>query len=135
MPFLRSSTQEKSTSEIFRCGYEKAANDKKVPYRVDSEVFVLQKLLVTPISDRSFCTRRFFRALPEFFRGWAESAFCRDDADRKWLRLRSEVQKFYSVSETVTKVRTNGVLKDTGHWILEECPKETSDALVKVSLT
>src|SRR5882757_9994441 len=79
-----------------------------VPDPVGSEVFVLQKLLVTPISERSFCTRSFLRALPEFFRGWAEPAFCPDDADRKWLRLRSEVQKFYSVSETVTKVYRNG---------------------------
>src|SRR5437870_12667782 len=73
-----------------------------------SEVFVLQKLLVTPISDRSFCSRRFFGALPEFFRGWAESAFCRDDADRDWFRLRSNVQKFQAVPKTVTKVRGNG---------------------------
>src|SRR5580765_407310 len=57
--------------------------------------------------SRSFCCRRFFGAVPEFFRGWADSAFCRDDTDRKWLRLRSEVQKFYSVSETVTKVWAN----------------------------
>src|SRR6267142_2978539 len=58
--------------------------------------------------DRSFRRSRSLRALPEVFRGWAESAFCRDDADRKWLRLRSEVRKFYSVSETVTKVYRNG---------------------------
>src|SRR5882762_8169502 len=51
---------------------------------------------------------RFFGALPEFFRSWAKFSFSRDDADRKWLRLRSEVQKFYSVSETVTKVYRNG---------------------------
>jgi Predicted hydrolases or acyltransferases (alpha/beta hydrolase superfamily) len=31
------------------------------------------------------------------------------------------------VADNVTVV----VLKDTGHWILEERPKETSDALVK----
>src|SRR5712671_2824337 len=79
-----------------------------VPDPVGSEVFVLQKLLVTPISERSFCTRSFLRALPEFFRSWAKFSFCRDDADRKWLRLRSEVEKFYSVSETVTKVYRNG---------------------------
>src|SRR5437016_2664378 len=35
-------------------------------------------------------------------------ARARDYLDRKWLRLRSEVQKFYSVSETVTKVYRNG---------------------------
>ena len=57
---------------------------------------------------RSFRRYRVSRALPEFFRGWAESAFCRDDADRKWLRLRSEVQKLYSVSETVTKIYRDG---------------------------
>jgi hypothetical protein len=45
--------------------------------------------------------------LPEFFRDWAESAFCPDDADRKWLRLRSEVQKFQAVPKTVAKVRGN----------------------------
>src|SRR4051812_40323892 len=28
----------------------------------------------------------FFGALPEFFRGWAESALWRDDADRDWFR-------------------------------------------------
>src|SRR6266446_8710749 len=74
-----------------------------VPDPVGSEVFVLQKLLVTPISDRSFCSRRLLRALPEFFRGWAESAFFSDDADRDRFRLRSEVQKFHAVSETVAK--------------------------------
>ena len=53
--------------------------------------------------------RRFFGALPEFLRGGAESAFCPDDADRDWFRLRSDAQNLYSVSETVTKsVRTNG---------------------------
>src|SRR6476620_5277357 len=51
--------------------------------------------------------RHVLRALPEFFRGWAEASFSRDDADRKWLRLRSEVQKLYAVSETVTKVWAN----------------------------
>src|SRR4029077_5572244 len=45
-----------------------------------------------------------FGALPEFFRRWAKSFLWRDDADRKWFRLGSEVQKFYSVCETVTKV-------------------------------
>ena len=54
-----------------------------------------------------FC-RSFLRALPELFCSWAESSFCRDDTDRKWFRLRSEVQKLYSVSETVTKVYRNG---------------------------
>ena len=34
-------SQEKSTSEIFRFGYGKASNDKKVPDPVGSEVFVL----------------------------------------------------------------------------------------------
>jgi hypothetical protein len=29
--------------------------------------------------------RSFFGALPEFFRGWAESAFCPDDADRVFV--------------------------------------------------
>ena len=33
---------------------------------------------------------RFFCALPEFFRGWAESAFCPGDADRDWFWLRSD---------------------------------------------
>src|SRR6266436_4847158 len=79
-----------------------------VPDPVGSEVFVLQKLLVTPISDRSFCSRRLLRGLPEFFRGWAESALCPGDADRDWFRLRSEVQKFQAVPKTVTKVRGNG---------------------------
>ena len=49
----------------------------------------------------------FFRALPKFFRGWTEFSFERDDADRNWFRFRSEVQKLYSVSETVTKVYRN----------------------------
>ena len=52
-----------------------------------------------------FCRRGFFRALPEFLRGWAESAFCRDDADRKWRRFRSEVQKLYLASETAVSQR------------------------------
>src|ERR1700737_1252593 len=79
-----------------------------VPDPVGSAVFVLQKLFVTPISAPSFCSRRLLGALPEFFRGWAESAFCPDDAHRDRFRLRSDVQKFDAVSETVTKVRTNG---------------------------
>jgi hypothetical protein len=33
---FRGSTQEKSPSEIFRFGYRKASNDKKVPDRVGS---------------------------------------------------------------------------------------------------
>src|SRR6266404_2106165 len=37
---FRGSTQEKWPSEIFRFGYRKAANDKKVPDPVGSEVFV-----------------------------------------------------------------------------------------------
>src|SRR4030095_6385411 len=55
--------------------------------------------------------RGFFRALPEFFRSRAESAFWHNDADRDWFRFRREVQKLYAVSETVTKVCTN---RDTG---------------------
>jgi len=78
---VRGSTQEKWPSEIFRFGYRKAANDKMVPDPVGSEVFVLQKLLVTPISDRSFCSRRSLRALPEFFRGWTKLSLWRGDAD------------------------------------------------------
>src|SRR4029077_9739026 len=31
-----------------------------------------------------------------------------DDADRDWFRLRSKVQKLYSLAETVTKVCRNG---------------------------
>jgi hypothetical protein len=42
---LRGSTQEKSASEIFRFGDGKAANGKKVPDPVGSEVFVLQKIV------------------------------------------------------------------------------------------
>jgi len=41
---FRGSTQEKSSLEIFRFGYGKAANDKKVPDAVGSELFVIQKL-------------------------------------------------------------------------------------------
>jgi hypothetical protein len=43
-------TQEKSPSEIFRFSCGKASNDKKVPDRVGSGVFVLDKwrLLVRP---------------------------------------------------------------------------------------
>src|SRR4029077_14956816 len=93
MPPFRGSTQEKSPSKIFRFGYGKALSDKMVPDPVGSEVFVLQKLLVTPISDRSFCSRRLLRALAEFFRGWTKSSLSRDDADRDWFRLRSDVQK------------------------------------------
>jgi hypothetical protein len=40
---FRGSTQEKSSSYIFRFGYGKALNDKKVPDPVGSGVFVLQK--------------------------------------------------------------------------------------------
>ncbi len=47
---VRGSTQEKWPSEIFRFGYRKAANDKKVPDPVGSEVFVIQSWLVRPIS-------------------------------------------------------------------------------------
>src|SRR5437016_10566465 len=86
----------------------------------------MRRLLITQSTEKLlFSCRRFFGALPEFFRGWAESAFCRDDADRKWLRLRSEVQELYSVSETVTKVYRNGNAAprfdgrhDTGHAVM-----------------
>ena len=40
---FRGPSQEKSTFEIFRFGYRKAANDKKVPDPVGSGVVVLQK--------------------------------------------------------------------------------------------
>jgi hypothetical protein len=43
MLHFRGSTQEKSPFQIFRFGYEKPVNDKKVPDRVGSEVFVIQK--------------------------------------------------------------------------------------------
>ena len=42
---FKGSTQEKSASEIFRFGYGKAVNDKKVPDRVGSGVFVIQKTI------------------------------------------------------------------------------------------
>jgi len=71
---FRGSTQEKAPSEIFHFGYRKAVNDKKEPDRVGSDVFVLQKLLVTAISDRSFCAHSFFRALPEFLCRWTKSS-------------------------------------------------------------
>src|SRR6202040_4094367 len=61
-----------------------------------------------PIDTLGCRLRSFFGALPEFFRGWAESAFWSDDADRDWFRLRSNVQKFQAVPKTVTKVRGNG---------------------------
>jgi len=38
---FRGSTQEKSASKIFRFGYGKAANDKKVPDPVGSGILVL----------------------------------------------------------------------------------------------
>jgi hypothetical protein len=43
--------------------------------------------------------------MPEFFGGGAESAFCPDDANRDWFRLRRDVQNLYSVSETVTQTK------------------------------
>jgi len=42
---FKGSTQEKSLSEIFRFGYGKAANDKKVPNRVGSGVSVLHLII------------------------------------------------------------------------------------------
>jgi hypothetical protein len=36
---------------VFRFGYGKAVNDKKVADRAGSEVFVLQKLFVRPITS------------------------------------------------------------------------------------
>ena len=41
---FKGSIHEKSSSEIFRFGYGKAVNDKKLPDRVGSEVFVIQKV-------------------------------------------------------------------------------------------
>jgi hypothetical protein len=38
---FKGSTQEKWTLEIFRFGYGKASNDKKVPDPVGSGIFVL----------------------------------------------------------------------------------------------
>jgi hypothetical protein len=53
-PRLRGSTQENRRFEIFRFGYDKAANDKKVPDPVGSGVFVLHlipnELAVGPLS-------------------------------------------------------------------------------------
>jgi hypothetical protein len=40
MVCFKGSTQEKSCSQIFRFGYGKAANDKKVPDPVGSEEFL-----------------------------------------------------------------------------------------------
>jgi len=44
MAGFRGPSQEKSPSEIFRFSCGKASNDKKVPDRVGSEVFALQKV-------------------------------------------------------------------------------------------
>jgi hypothetical protein len=41
---FRGPSQEKSTYGIFRFGYGKAVNDKKVPDPVGSEVFVIKKV-------------------------------------------------------------------------------------------
>jgi hypothetical protein len=60
------------------------------------------------ISGLPFVCCRFFGALPEFFRGWAEPVFCCGDAGRDRFRLRSDVQKFRAAPKTVTKVRGNG---------------------------
>src|SRR5207302_11417476 len=94
-----------------------------VPDRVSFGIFVIRKRFVR--QSRSFRRSRFFGALPEFFRGWAEFSFSRDDADRKWFRLRSEVQELYSFSETVTKVYRNGNAasrfddrQDAGHAVM-----------------
>jgi hypothetical protein len=46
---FRGSTQVNWSSEIFRFGYRKAANDKMVPDPVGSGRFVIQKLFVRPI--------------------------------------------------------------------------------------
>src|ERR1051325_9098512 len=43
---FKGSTQEKRASEIFRFGYGKAVNDKRVPDRVGSAGFVLHKWFV-----------------------------------------------------------------------------------------
>jgi hypothetical protein len=48
MVAFRGSTQEKSPSGIFRFGYGKSLNDKKVPDPVGSEVSGLQKRFVRP---------------------------------------------------------------------------------------
>jgi hypothetical protein len=55
---FKGSTQEKSASEIFRFGYRKAANDKKVPDRVGSGGFVIQKLFVRSIVRSKAFSRR-----------------------------------------------------------------------------
>jgi hypothetical protein len=56
-----------------------------------------------------FFRRRFFRALPEFFRSRAEFSFWRGDADRDRLGLRDKAHAFQAVSKAVTKnVRTKG---------------------------
>jgi hypothetical protein len=48
-PRFKGSTQEKSVSEIFRFGYGKGLNDKKVPDPVGSGFFVLQKVLTVEV--------------------------------------------------------------------------------------
>ena len=45
---FRNSIREKQAYWIFRFGYGKALNDKKVPDRVGSGVFVLQKVFGQP---------------------------------------------------------------------------------------
>ena len=61
---FKGSTQEKSASEIFRFGYRKAANDKKVPDRVGSGGFVIQKLFVRPIVRSKAFSRRIIESCP-----------------------------------------------------------------------
>jgi hypothetical protein len=72
-------------------------------------VAFLPSMSLTPVAPfagankRLFFWSRFFGALGEFFRGWAESAFSREEAEGNWLWLGRESNEFHSPCETVAK--------------------------------
>jgi pimeloyl-ACP methyl ester carboxylesterase len=107
-------------------------------------VFAADKTRSIPEADRKAYTEAYsrpgrMRAAWAYFASWPQLA--KDFAQLSQTKLTMPVlsiggekslgnelaQQMKLVAENVTVI----VLKDTGHWILEERPKETTDALVK----
>jgi pimeloyl-ACP methyl ester carboxylesterase len=107
-------------------------------------VFAADKTRSIPEADRKAYTEAYskpgrMRAAWAYFASWPELAksFARLSEDKLTMPVLSiggekslgnelaEQMKFVATDVTVV------VLKDTGHWILEERPKETTEALIK----
>jgi pimeloyl-ACP methyl ester carboxylesterase len=106
-------------------------------------VFAADKNHSIPEADRKAYTEAYskpgrMRAAWAYFASWPELAksFARLSVDKLTMPVLSiggEKSLGNELGEQAKLVAENAtviVLKDTGHWILEERPKETTDALV-----